>query len=241
MTFGAQAAATGTIAVGKVATPSRPSGYVRDDVHGHYRADREALLWHNQKRSLWRQRLLAWLRDHVHRNIPRAYYNLVLGHDLHVSSYAELFVRHYHASEPDPFTGRIGWWENVGRVSCGKVTTAFRDFEIDQLITETSAYGDFKFHEVGTSAAAEANTQTALTTTTGIARVTGSQVEAAADQYQSVATVTADTSETWQEHGIFNASTSGTMMDRSLISPTVAVVASDTVQFTYTLTKNAEA
>jgi hypothetical protein len=31
------------------------------------------------------------------------------------------------------------------------------------------------------------------------------------------------------------------MMDRSLISPTVSVVASDTVQFTYTLTMAAEA
>jgi hypothetical protein len=30
-------------------------------------------------------------------------------------------------------------------------------------------------------------------------------------------------------------------MDRSLISPTVAVVNLDTVQFTYVLTKNAEA
>lgn len=239
MSIGVQTAGHGTLTAVKVAAPR--SGYARDDVHGHYRPERASLLWHNQKRSVWRQNLLAWLRDHVHQSIPRAYYRLVLGHDLHVSTYAELYVRHYHATEPDPFTGRTGWWENVGRVSCGKVTTAFRDFEIDQLITETSAYGDFKFHEVGTSAAAEANTQTALTTTTGIARVTGSQVEAAADQYQSVATVTADTSETWQEHGIFNASTSGTMMDRSLISPTVAVVASDTVQFTYTLTKNAEA
>jgi hypothetical protein len=53
--------------------------------------------------------------------------------------------------------------------------------------------------------------------------------------------VTADTSETWQEHGIFNIVSAGTMMDRSLISPTVAVVASDTVTFTYELTKAAEA
>lgn len=233
-----QPAPVGTLSVVR---PKPPRGLVRDDEYGHYRAERAGLLLHNQTRSVWRQSLLAWLRDHVNAGIPRAYYRAVLGHDLHLSVFAELFVRHFHATEPDPFTGRIGWWENVGRVSSGKVTTAFRDFEIDQLIAETTAYGDFKFHEVGTSTAAEANTQTALTTTTGIARVTGTQVEAAADQYQSVATVTADTTETWGEHGIFNASTSGTMMDRSLISPTVAVVASDTVQFTYTLTKNAEA
>ena len=74
-----------------------------------------------------------------------------------------------------------------------------------------------------------------------IARATGTQTNPTASTYQSIATVTADTSETWQEHGIFNASTGPTLMDRSLISPTAPVVASDTVQFTYVLTKNAEA
>jgi len=222
----------------------RTAGYglVRDDLHGHYRPERKGLLLRNKKYGpSAQQQLLTWLRDNVSPEIPRAYYRAVLGHDLHVSTWAELYVKHFHATERDPFTGELGWLEDVGRVSSGKVTTAFRDFEIDQLIAETSAYGDFKFHEVGTSAAAEANTQTALTTTTGIARVTGTQVEAAADIYRSVATVTADTSETWQEHGLFNASTSGTMMDRSLISPTVAVVNLDTVTFTYEVTKTAEA
>jgi hypothetical protein len=214
------------------------SKLVRDDTIGHYRPTAILL---EERGTPAQQRLLAWLRDHVNSAIPRAWYRLVLGHDLHVSTFAELYAVHYHANEPDPFTGAWGWRENLGRVSAGKVTTAFRDFEVDQLIAETSAYGDFKYHEVGTSTAAEANTQTALTTTTGIARVAGTQVEAAADQYRSVATVTADTSETWGEHGLFNASSAGTMMDRSLISPTVAVVSSDTVEFTYTLTKSAEA
>ena len=135
----------------------------------------------------------------------------------------------------------MGWWENVGLVSSGKVTTAFRDFEAGQLVTETSAYGDFKFHEVGTDNTAEANSQTALIATSGIARQTGTQTNPSASTYQSVATVTADATETWQEHALFNHLTTGTMMDRSLISPTAPVVASDTVQFTYTLTKNAEA
>jgi hypothetical protein len=167
---------------------------------------------------------------------------LTIGHDLHLSTMGMLSVRHFHASLPDPFEpDKLGWWENVGIVSFHKVTTAFRDFEVDQLQSETSAYGDFKYHEVGTSATAEANTDTALITTTGIARVAGTQTEASASEYRTVATVTADTTETWQEHGVFNASTSGTLMDRSLISPTVAVVLNDTVQFTYTLTKNAEA
>jgi len=217
------------------------AGLVRDDLHGHHRRERSGLLLKSKTYSPpVQQRLLAWLRDHVNTEIPRAYYRALLGHDLHVSMFAELYVQHFHATERDPFTGELGWLENVGLVSRGKVTTAFRDFETAQLVTESSLYGDFKFHEVGTSAAAEANTQTTLTTTTGIARSTGTQVDVGSGVYRSVGTVTADTSETWQEHGLFNASTSGTMMDRSLISPTVAVVSSDTVTFTYELTKAAE-
>jgi hypothetical protein len=226
-----------------LAFPTRPAaaGLVRDDLNGHYWRNRAGLLHRSERPVPIQQRALAWLRDHVNSELPRTWYRLVLGHDLHVSTYAELYVRHFHASERDPFTGQLGWWENVGLVSAGKVTTAFRDFEIDQLIAESSAYGDFKYHEVGTDNTAEANTQSALIVTTGIARVAGTQIEASAPVYRSVATVTADTTETWQEHGIFNALTSGVMMDRSLISPTVAVVSGDTVQFTYELTKAAEA
>lgn len=215
--------------------------YVRDDTYGHFRPSREDLLLHNWRESHWRQDLLAWLRDHVHREIPSWYYHLVLGHDIHVSTRATLHVRQYHAHELDPFTGRVGWWENIGLVSGHKVTVAFRDFEIDCLVADSTTYGDFKYHEVGTSTQAEANTDTTLVVTTGIAREAGTQVEAAVNQYQSVATVTADTGETWNEHGVFNASTNGVLIDRSVLSPAAVVVASDTVQFTWTLTKNAEA
>jgi hypothetical protein len=222
---------------------ARRKGLVRDDTIGHFRAERAGLLYDAQRFTALspQQRLLAWLRDHVSPSIPRAWYKMVLGHDIHVSMWAELYVSHFHATEPDPFTGRIGWTENLGLVSTGKVTNAFRDFEALMLVTDATTYGDFKFHEVGTGTTAEANTQTALVTPSGIARVSGTQTNPSANTYQSVATVTADTTETWEEHGIFNASTSGTMMDRSLISPTVPVVASDTATFTYVLTKNAEA
>lgn len=216
---------------------------VRDDTIGHYSPARERLLYDVQRfdREPFQRRALAWLRDNINPGIPRAYYRMLLGHDLHLATFAELFAIHYHATEPDPFTGKMGWYENMGMVSPGKVTTAFRDFEALNLVTDSTTYGDYKYHEVGTSATAEANTDTALVTTTAIARVVGTQTNPSASTYQSIATVTADTTETWQEHGLFNASTSVTLMDRSLISPTVAVVASDTVQFTYVLTKTAEA
>jgi hypothetical protein len=216
---------------------------VRDDSGGHFLPRREGLLYRNRRweHTTWRQTALAFLRDRVHPGIPRAYYRAVLGHDLHVSQFAQLYVSHFHATEPDPFTGSIGWREDVGQVSCGKVTTAFRDFTALNLVTDDPDFGDFKFHEVGTSATAEANTDTALVATSGIARATGTQTNPTASTYQSVATVTADATETWQEHGLFCNTTGATLLDRSLISPTVAVVNLDTVTFTYVLTLNAEA
>src|SRR5690242_1631111 len=97
--------------------------FVRDDINGHFRRSRESLLLENKKVSKWRQELLTWLRDNVHSGIPRWYYELVLGHDLHTSQHAELYLKHYHANQIDPFTGKLGWLENVGLVSAGKVTT----------------------------------------------------------------------------------------------------------------------
>lgn len=220
-------------------------GLVRDDINGHYHKSREKYLHQNKKVSRWRYNLLSWLRDHVHPNIPSLYYRMVLGHDLHVSTYAELYLRHFHASAPDPFNPSIiGWWENIGLVSRHKVTVAFRTFEITNLVTDSTEYGDYKFHRVGTSSAAEDNTHTALQTDAGITGVTGTQVNAD-PIYRSVATVTADATEVWAEHGIFSqagtATPAGTMMDRNLISPTVSVVSGDTCQFTFELTKSAEA
>lgn len=212
---------------------------VRDDDHGHHW--RGATLWHERAPFVpMQQRILAALRDHVHPGIPRTYYRMLVGHDIHLAAWGELFAIHNHVHERDPFTGRdTGWAENLGRISQGKVTTAFRDFLSNQLRTDTTEVGDFKFHEVGLSATAEANTDTALVSTTGIARVTGTQAGTAPD-YTSVATVTADTTETWQEHGLFSQSSGATLMDRSVYTG-IAVVNLDTVQFTYTLTQAAEA
>jgi len=228
--------------VGRPSGP--PPGLVRDDINGHYRVERAHLLVPKLSGWNWRQEMLAWMRDHVNHEIPRWYYNFVLGHDLHVSTFAQLHAKHFHSQERDPFTGEMGWLENVGRVSEGKVTSAFINFEALMLVTDTTVIGDFKYHETGTSATAEANTDTALITTaiTGslAARVSGTQVNPTSPTYQSVATLTATGSATWQEHGLFSATSGVTLMDRSLISPTVAVVSSDTVQFTYTLTKTPE-
>lgn len=112
------------------------------------------------------------------------------------------------------------------------VTTAFVDFIVDQLQTETSAFGDFKYHGMGTGSTAENVTDTALETDTGIARATGTQTETDHDTYKSVATITADATEAITEHGIFNAAEAGTLMDRTVFSA-INVVSGNQIEFTF--------
>lgn len=209
---------------------------------GHYRHSRYGLLLRNRPQGPPLQtKILAWLADHVHPDLPRRYYEAVLGHDLHVSVWAELYVRHHHTYERDPFfPDLIGWTEDLGRVSRGKVTTAFRDFESACLVTDQTTYGDFKYHDVGLGTTAEANTQTGLVTPSGIARAVGTQTNPTTSTYQSVATTVGDTAEVWSEHGLFNAAAAGVLLDRSLLSPTINMQPGDAVEWTYILTKAAE-
>lgn len=226
---------------------AREGRLIRDDINGHYWKSREHLLPQFRHQSTRQTQFMEWLREQFKTRLGRErYFKLVLGHDLHISTWAELEAVQFHASERDPFTGELGWLEQKGLVSNKKVTTAFRDFEVASLAggSDPTLYNEFKYHEVGTSSTAEANSQTALSTSTGIARVAGSQTDSGGGVYTSVATITADSTETWQEHGLFNASSSGTMCDRSVMTgspPSVPVVNLDTVQFTWALTKNAEA
>lgn len=226
-------------------------------------------------------RVLARLRDEVDATIPEQYYFATLGHDLHVSTYAELYANHWHAGWADPITGEVtpaidpwfttlfathwvdhvcdmdpcprnsgitiqmlqslgGFVECLGLLCGAKVTDAFVSEEIDELVSATSSeYADFDFHEVGTSSQAEDNNDTALIATSGIARATGSPTDAT-PVYQSVATTTADASETWEEMGLFNNSTGAALLDRSLTGGQ-SVNSSDQVQYTHQTTKNPEA
>ena len=112
------------------------------------------------------------------------------------------------------------------------VTTAFVDFVIDQLQTETSAFGDFKYHDSGTGTTAEAVGQTALVTSTAEARSTGTQTETDHDTYKSVATDTYAGSFALREHGLLNAASAGVLMDRTLFGE-INVVSGNQVEFTF--------
>lgn len=125
---------------------------------------------------------------------------------------------------------------NYGVLSRRVVTTAFVNFLAGQLQTDSTAIGDFKYHDSGVGTTAEAAGNTDMETTDGESRVTGSQ-STTNNAYTTVGTITYTTTKAITEHGVFNASTSGTLLDRSVFSA-INVVNGDSIQFTYTLTIN---
>jgi hypothetical protein len=131
--------------------------------------------------------------------------------------------------------------EDLGLVSTRKVTTAFANYLVDGLQANTTDVALFRFHDSGTGNTAEANSQTALVTPTGISRVSGTQTEgASANIYRTVATIAYNSTFAVVEHGIFSASSAGTLMDRSVFAA-INVLNGDSIQFTYELTVSAEA
>jgi hypothetical protein len=93
---------------------------------------------------------------------------------------------------------------------------------------------NFKYHDSGTGTGAEAIGDTALGTPTGDARVVGTQDNSVAKQYKSVATLSYTTTLAITEHGLFSASTTGTLWDRTKFSA-INVGSGDSIQFTYIL------
>lgn len=125
---------------------------------------------------------------------------------------------------------------DYGVVGYRVITTAFVNFVVDQLQTETSVFGDFKYHDSGVGTTAEAIGDTDIETTDGESRATGTQTEGgSANIYESVGTIAYTTTKAITEHGLFNASTAGTLMDRTVFSA-INVVNGDSIQFTYDLT-----
>ena len=130
--------------------------------------------------------------------------------------------------------------QNLGVICRKKVTDDFVEFIVAQLQSETSAFGDFKFHDSGIGVGAENKTDSALGTPWGGARTTGTQIEgASAHIYKSVATTTYNATKAITEHGLFNIAAAGILMDRSVFSA-INVVDTNQVEWTYNLTINSE-
>jgi len=147
----------------------------------------------------------------------------------------------FNAGDITP-TGRLfvtrikpdGSRENLGLVCTKVVTDAGVAFIVDafQNITEVET---FRYHGSGTGVTAESAAQTALVTEVET-RATGTQLEgASANIYRTVGTVNYTATRAITEHGIFSASSVGTMLDRSLFAA-INVVNGDAIEFTYELT-----
>ncbi len=124
---------------------------------------------------------------------------------------------------------------DLGLIATKLVTDAGVQYLVDALQSSTTDASLFKFHGSGTGTTAEAATDTALVTEVG-SRVTGSQGEgASANIYQTVATISYTSPLTITEHGVFSASTAGTLLDRSVFAA-INVDNGDSIEFTYELT-----
>lgn len=125
--------------------------------------------------------------------------------------------------------------EDLGVISRRVITTVGVGFIVDahQNLVELEI---LNFHAMGTGSVAEAIGDTTLTEVES--RVSGTQSEPAANQYRTVATITATAARAITEHGIFSASTVGTLFDRSVFT-VVNLAIGDSIQFTYTLTYTA--
>lgn len=124
--------------------------------------------------------------------------------------------------------------EDLGVVSRRVVTDTGAAFIADAFrnVTEVEL---MNFHDSGTGVAAEAAANTALGTAAGPARVSGTQSSFAANAYRTVATISYTATLAITEHGVFSASTVGTLLDRSVFAA-INVINGDSIQFTYTLT-----
>lgn len=178
---------------------------------------------------------LAWkLRNILRWGFIKAWLGVMLGVPLAralglMTAYGKLEARLVRAD---------GSMVDYGMLSMRVVTTAFVNFVTDQLQTETSVFGDFKYHDSGVGTTAENITDTAMETTDGESRATGTQTESAANAYRSVGTISYTTTKAITEHGLLNDPTAGTLMDRSVFAA-INVVNGDSIQFTYTLTISA--
>lgn len=111
--------------------------------------------------------------------------------------------------------------------------------------TSAANIANYKYHGFGTGTTAEAAGDTALVTeltteyATDSTRPTGSQ-SASTNTYTTVATLSPDSGGTLAitEHGVFSATSSTTLLDRSKFSAINLVSGSDSLQATYVLTLN---
>lgn len=134
--------------------------------------------------------------------------------------------------------------EDYGMVGNKVVTTVGVGFIVDAFQNSVELE-NMKYHGLGTGSTAEAVGDSALVTEltteyTGNVRATGTTTEASATVYETVATNTLDGTPgaALREHGVFSASSSGVLLDRTVYSA-ITLSSGDGLQSTYDLTCSA--
>lgn len=160
-----------------------------------------------------------------------------------------LKIPHYYGALYLSVTRDDGSTMDYGLASLRLVTTTGVKYICDDFNAGSGSadVSNMKFHGFGTGAVAEAAADTALGTelttqyATDNTRPTGSQASATVSAnatYTTVATLSPDSGGTIAitEHGIFSASSAGTLLDRSVFSAVNLVASSDSLQATYVFT-----
>lgn len=129
-----------------------------------------------------------------------------------------------------------GTVENLGLVSRRVVTTAWVTAMATLMFDGSGpAATAYDHHDAGTGTNNEATSDTALQTPWGGSRATGTPSNPSAGVYRTVGTISFTGTFAITEHGVFSASTSGTLLDRSKFAA-INVENGDSIQFTYSLT-----
>ena len=130
-----------------------------------------------------------------------------------------------------------GTFKDYGLVSVKSVTSAFAAYLVDAMTTSGDAIDGFAFHKMGAGSTAENTNQTALVTQQvgAVNGIAASTHGANSSIYTTVGTLTAGSAYGCREHGVFNASTNGTMLDRSVVT-NIELAEDDVVTWTYNLT-----
>lgn len=125
---------------------------------------------------------------------------------------------------------------DYGAVSYRVVTTAYvtslATYQFDGSGVNPTA---FDYHDCGTGTNAESAGDTALQTPYGGARTNGTPTNPSAGVYRNTGTISFSGTFAITEHGVFSASTVGTLLDRSVFSA-VNVISGDSISFQYSLT-----
>jgi hypothetical protein len=129
--------------------------------------------------------------------------------------------------------------QDYGVVSVREITQAFTKRLVDGLCDSAVSMSCFNQHKMGAGSTLETDTHTALISgQEGSQSGNATQTHGASSSiYQSVGTITAGSAYGCREHGVFNASTGGVLLDRSLVT-NIDLNTDDIVTWTYSLTCN---